>query len=154
MLKQKIYSQIKIKKNKKLIISRLNKEKKNNIKKILKIIDKYNHTKKINILLIKCYLDLKKQIKEKIENPIRDLKILLRFLEQREDIKKKECNLNKVYKSYKEVLIDLLKLKRKINYYSYLSQPLISEDTLRKMIKQQSNIMEHVHKVSKAIPQL
>lgn len=116
--------------------------------KIIDIIETYNNAKKFNILFIICYLKIKKKIKNKIDY----LTQLLQIIKQKQKIKNKNCDLKPIYDSYKDNLKELHNLKRKIEYFTYISKPIISEEELQLMIKQQSNMVDNISKLSRAIP--
>jgi len=79
------------------------------------------------------------------DSTITDLKLLLSYL-------KKHNELKMIYDSYKDLLKEMLNYKKKIIYLSHISKPVISEDQLKQLLKEQSDIIDNVSKVSKTLP--
>jgi len=124
--------------------------------KVREIRDLFHDCKKLKKEVYKCHDDLKdnfknykKNILSKInknsDTTITDLKVLLAYL-------KKHNELKMIYDSYKEMLREMLQYKKKIMYFSHLSQPLISEKHLEVLLKEQNNIIENVTKMSDILP--
>jgi len=123
-------------------------------KKIKHIDNLYKDTKDAKKILLNSHKQLKceylKRIKinnTKFKETESNLVTLLTQL-------KKTDNLNIVFNSYKKILIEFLELKKKMEYFKYLSTPILSNNQLKKMIKEQDSIINHVDKLSNSIPNL
>ena len=84
------------------------------------------------------------KIIDKSNNAITDLKLLLSYL-------KKHNELKMVYSSYKEILKLMLHYKKKLMYYTHLSNPRLSDKDLNLLLKEQANIMSLVQNVQNAM---
>ena len=59
-----------------------------------------------------------------------------------------------IYNSYKELLREMLQYKKKLIYFSHLSRPLITEQYLESLLKEQNDLMENVSQMNDMLPKL
>ena len=81
------------------------------------------------------------------DSTITDLKLLLSYL-------KKHNELKMLYDSYKDLLKEMLNYKKKIIYLSHISKPIITEQHLKGLLKEQNDIIDNVSKISKSLPKM
>ena len=123
-----------------------------------KIIELYIDTRLSQNNLIDCHTKFKKKylmklqsnntkFNDKTNKSVSELKVLLAYL-------KKHHELKVIYCSYKDVLKHFIDLKKKFEYFSHISKPLISKEKLKHMVKQQENIMSYVDRLNKKIPKI
>ena len=126
--------------------------------KLSEIKQLYKECKELNKMYIEChddvvdmFLDYKKKHNNKLikssDTTISDLKLLLAYL-------KKHNELKMVYNSYKDILKMMLNYKKKLIYYSHLSKPLITDDQLKIMVRDQQEIMGTIEQLNKMLPKL
>ena len=122
------------------------------------IVKLYIDTKKSQNTLINCHKEFKnkylilikqnnKKFNTKADNGIRELKLLLNYL-------RKHHELKVIYNSYKDVMNHYFNLKKKISYFSYISNPLIPDNQLKNMVKKQEDLMTYIDTLNKKIPKL
>lgn len=126
--------------------------------KLIEIQTLANECNKLKIEMVNCHEELKNsfniykkkffsKIKKKSDNTITDLKLLLSYL-------KKHNELKMMYSSYREILREMMKYKKKLIYFSHISKPLISKSHLEMLLKEQNNIIENVSKVNDMLPKI
>ena len=59
-----------------------------------------------------------------------------------------------IYSSYKELLREMLQYKKKLIYFSHLSKPLITEQYLETLLREQNDLMDNVSKMNNMLPKL
>ena len=95
------------------------------------------------------YLEYKSNYNRKIikssDSAITDLKLVLSYL-------KKHNELKMVYHSYKEILKLMLEYKKKLIYYASLSESVISEEQMIKMLQEQNDIMKTIEQLNGILP--
>lgn len=117
------------------------------IKEILNLVDNYTKIKYNQLLFLDCYNNSKLLL----QNKINDIVKLLKNIKKQKKSFKKNCNLNQMYTSYKSNLNELLKIKRKLIYFNYLSKPILNESDLQKLVEHQSNMVTKVQSLTNAI---
>ncbi len=122
------------------------------------IVKIYIDTKNSQQKLINCHNDFKNKyliliknntnkFNTKADTGISELKLLLNYL-------KKHHELKVIHNAYKDVMIHYLDLKKKFEYFSHISKPLISQPQLKGMVKQQEELMKYIDHLNSKLPKL
>jgi valyl-tRNA synthetase len=118
----------------------------------------FNECKELKEEVYKCHKELKfnfddyrnqmfKKLSNNSDSTITDLKMVLAYL-------KKHNEMKMIYNSYKELLREMLQYKKKLIYFSHLSRPLITEQYLESLLKEQNDLMENVSQMNDMLPKL
>lgn len=126
--------------------------------KISEIKKLFNECKTLKSEVYKCHRELKvnfddyrnrmfKKLNKNSDTTITDLKMVMAYL-------KKHNELKMIYSSYKELLREMLQYKKKLIYFSHLSKPLITEQYLETLLREQNDLMDNVSKMNNMLPKL
>ena len=118
----------------------------------------FNECKTLKSEVYKCNRELKvnfddyrnkmfKKLNTNSDTTITDLKMVMAYL-------KKHNELKMIYSSYKELLREMLQYKKKLIYFSHLSKPLITEQYLETLLREQNDLMDNVSKMNNMLPKL
>ena len=130
-------------------------EKQKNIEQIKYL---FKECKDLKEEVYKCHRELKinfddyrnkmfKKLNKNSDSTITDLKMVLAYL-------KKHNEMKMIYNSYKELLREMLQYKKKLIYFSHLSRPLITEQYLESLLREQNDLMENVSQMNDMLPNL
>ena len=128
---------------------------KNNLSEITEL---YNECKSLKTEIYNCHKELKvnfneykngmfSKINKQSDSTITDLKMVLAYL-------KKHNEMKMIYSSYKELLREMLQYKKKLIYFSHLSRPLITEQYLESLLKEQNDLMDNVSQMNNMLPKI
>jgi len=84
---------------------------------------------------------------KKTDKTVSNIKLILAYLKKHEELKL-------IYNSYKELLQLILMYRKKFQYLTHLSKPLISNDDMDILVNQQKRIMKDVDKLNGLIPDM
>jgi len=125
---------------------------------IAQIKNLYNECKELKDEIYKCHKELKfnfddyrnkmfRKLNKNSDSTITDLKMVLAYL-------KKHNEMKMIYNSYKELLREMLQYKKKLIYFSHLSKPLITEQYLESLLREQNDLMDNVSQMNDLLPKL